>query len=423
MTQQFINIGVVPNDGTGDPLRVAFQKINSNFNDVYPALSGITIPNNTMLGNLSGVTAPAQALTPAQVTANFVNLFTAATSGTVPPSGGGTVNYLRADGTWQPAAPQPNSITNAQLAQAPRLTIKCNPANVTGNVQDFGTPTANQVLQCNAAGTGFQWGPFGTGVQVRGVTWSGGSSQILISGTNDVSIVNPIDMQVTRVSITTKGGTGSCQCDVWSSPVGSYPPTAANTIFSTLPTISSGIVYDDTVLAGVSTPHIPSGNVLTFHLVSTTVFTEIVLSVALTPTQTLVATGYTDAQAVAAVKAAMSNSGNVISTGAVGVITQNTGLGATWGASSIAVPGYMTFPNGLIHQWGTFTAPASGAVTVTFPLAFPSACFGVVNSQGSSTSYGYPFSVSSISPTQFVTDGAAAGGVNAVTCYYFAFGH
>ena len=35
MTQQTINIGVVANDGTGDDLRVAMQKINDNFNEVY----------------------------------------------------------------------------------------------------------------------------------------------------------------------------------------------------------------------------------------------------------------------------------------------------------------------------------------------------------------------------------------------------
>ena len=35
MTQQTINIGVVANDGTGDDLRVAMQKINENFTEVY----------------------------------------------------------------------------------------------------------------------------------------------------------------------------------------------------------------------------------------------------------------------------------------------------------------------------------------------------------------------------------------------------
>ena len=35
MTQATINIGTIPNDGTGDPLREAFDKTNLNFDEVY----------------------------------------------------------------------------------------------------------------------------------------------------------------------------------------------------------------------------------------------------------------------------------------------------------------------------------------------------------------------------------------------------
>jgi hypothetical protein len=35
MAQELINIGQLPNDGTGDPLRVAFQKINNNFTQLF----------------------------------------------------------------------------------------------------------------------------------------------------------------------------------------------------------------------------------------------------------------------------------------------------------------------------------------------------------------------------------------------------
>ena len=35
MTQQVINVGAAANDGTGDPLRQAFNKINSNFSELY----------------------------------------------------------------------------------------------------------------------------------------------------------------------------------------------------------------------------------------------------------------------------------------------------------------------------------------------------------------------------------------------------
>lgn len=35
MAQQIINIGALPNDGSGDPLRTAFNKINNNFAELF----------------------------------------------------------------------------------------------------------------------------------------------------------------------------------------------------------------------------------------------------------------------------------------------------------------------------------------------------------------------------------------------------
>lgn len=35
MAKEVINIGVVANDGLGDPLRVAYTKCNNNFNELY----------------------------------------------------------------------------------------------------------------------------------------------------------------------------------------------------------------------------------------------------------------------------------------------------------------------------------------------------------------------------------------------------
>jgi hypothetical protein len=35
MVQQVINVGTSANDGTGDPLRTAFAKINGNFTEIY----------------------------------------------------------------------------------------------------------------------------------------------------------------------------------------------------------------------------------------------------------------------------------------------------------------------------------------------------------------------------------------------------
>jgi hypothetical protein len=35
MAQEVINVGSAPNDGTGDPLRTAYIKCNSNFGELY----------------------------------------------------------------------------------------------------------------------------------------------------------------------------------------------------------------------------------------------------------------------------------------------------------------------------------------------------------------------------------------------------
>ena len=41
MAQQTINIGVSANDGSGDPLRTAFDKCNDNFTELYNAVTAL----------------------------------------------------------------------------------------------------------------------------------------------------------------------------------------------------------------------------------------------------------------------------------------------------------------------------------------------------------------------------------------------
>lgn len=74
MAQQTIDIGSAPNDGTGDPLRTAFDKANDNFSELYgfspsagaieqgphtiPVLAGAMVANTTS-GAASGTTETA----------------------------------------------------------------------------------------------------------------------------------------------------------------------------------------------------------------------------------------------------------------------------------------------------------------------------------------------------------------------------
>jgi plastocyanin len=45
MAKQTVDIGAVANDGTGDPIRTAMQKINGNFTEVYNSLGGDIVTN------------------------------------------------------------------------------------------------------------------------------------------------------------------------------------------------------------------------------------------------------------------------------------------------------------------------------------------------------------------------------------------
>ncbi len=51
MAQQTINIGAVANDGTGDQLRTAFDKVNDNFVEIYTELGGTSLSNIKISGN------------------------------------------------------------------------------------------------------------------------------------------------------------------------------------------------------------------------------------------------------------------------------------------------------------------------------------------------------------------------------------
>jgi len=74
MAQEFINIGGLANDGTGDPLRTAFGKINDNFTELYA--TKVTTVETTTVGNAANQVifqTPISSLTQAKFQINSVN--------------------------------------------------------------------------------------------------------------------------------------------------------------------------------------------------------------------------------------------------------------------------------------------------------------------------------------------------------------
>jgi hypothetical protein len=95
-------------------------------------------------------------------------------------------------------------------------------------------------------------------------------------------------------------------------------------------------------------------------------------------------------------------------------------------ASLAAANGYTKLPNGIIFQWGNASTSGAGSVAVTFPIAFPNACYGVVPSSVSVLAGGTLDVPSSITTTGFNVDGYQLNGSptirSAHACNWFAFG-
>lgn len=190
--------------------------------------------NNTVLGNVSGGSAVPIALSQTQLTTQ-VNVFTTSLSGAVPASGGGTTNFLRADGTF--AAPAgaggvtsisfgstgltPSTATTGVVVVAGTLAIgsggtgqttkaaaynALSPMTTAGDLEyEASGPTAARLAigstgQVLTVVSGLPaWAPANAGT----VT-SIGSTTLTIAGTSAVPTVNLSTAQVTNIAA---GGT------------------------------------------------------------------------------------------------------------------------------------------------------------------------------------------------------------------------
>jgi hypothetical protein len=130
MTQQIIDVGAAANDGTGEPLRSAFEAVNSNFTEIYtagPVGSNVQIANNT--------------ITTTTTNTNIV----------LKPNGIGVIQ--------------------ANAAVLPSI----------DNVYDIGTPT----LRFDTIYAGFF---VGNGALLTGISGGSGNGQAIVNGTSNVAI-------------------------------------------------------------------------------------------------------------------------------------------------------------------------------------------------------------------------------------------
>lgn len=166
-----LSTGILKSTTTTGALTIAiasdFPVLNQNTTGTAASVTGTNVVTNsnlaqmamnTIKGNNTGGTANAADLTVAQVNA-ILPIFTTSLNGLTPLSGGGTTNYLRADGTWT-SPPGVGTVTSVGLADgstAPIYGITNSPVTGSGTLTfTLSNQSANTVLCGPATGSAAQ---------------------------------------------------------------------------------------------------------------------------------------------------------------------------------------------------------------------------------------------------------------------------
>jgi hypothetical protein len=167
MAYQTVNTGSSANDGTGDQLRTAFDKINDNFSEVYTELGG------TSLSNVS-------------ITANTISTDDANGSLTIAPNGSGTIILANAvSASSNVSVTGKLTVANAAAFSGPANTFvtfgaaDATPSVATGNLFKTGGAVTITALDDSTAGQTITIiSDHAVMYDVTGTTLKGGSTDI-----------------------------------------------------------------------------------------------------------------------------------------------------------------------------------------------------------------------------------------------------
>jgi hypothetical protein len=237
MSQLTINLGTTANDGTGDPLRTAFTKINANFTDLYTQISGLeldaVIPSQT--GNnglylttngsaLSWSSTPAiTSLLPSQ-TGNAGNFLTTNGSGNLswgsitastilPPQSGNSGKYLTTDGagnlSWATVSSSSSSITNnshtLSIDTYGQLNLPISQYSDTVLNGGTGLPVILQTFTSGGSPNSFTFNADGRFIIPAALQFSDGSQQtVAYTGPGGVKYVGILDAYSNNFTVTTQ---------------------------------------------------------------------------------------------------------------------------------------------------------------------------------------------------------------------------
>ena len=187
MAQQLILLGTTPNDGTGDTVRVAFEKTNSNFTELYTAVDNIITQGTvTGTGEVAGITLSGNVV-------NGVGTLTLGGTLAVPIANitatgdKNSTTFLRGDGTWA-ASGSVTSVSGTGTVAGLTLT---GTVTSSGSLTLGGTlavPIANIIATGTASGSTFLRGD---GSWASTLCSVGATFPLVSSGGNDPVIGMP----------------------------------------------------------------------------------------------------------------------------------------------------------------------------------------------------------------------------------------
>lgn len=336
MAKQTIGIGSAPNDGSGDPLRTAFSKINSNFNEVYSSyqMSGTLTANGLIVG--ADITANTTAIKVGTSTINATN-YSGTANNALYLGGAAASQFLT---TTQLAANVATLTANNTLYlggnAAAKFVQNTDSRTLSGNLLFTGT---NNVFQANVTTLGY------------------------LIANDDIIIPRPEG----RIVFCDAGDIGSSTNFMYierSTALGEpcIEFSSYNNINTYFRYSNSGIAYVWTV---DGTGAVVVGNSTVNVSINSTAFSGI--SNNANNLGGVAAANYvqnTDSRTL---------SGNLHFTGSNNVFDSNTvGLGT----STIAANGYTYLPNGLKMNWGVVSANSSDG-NVVFTSAFSTALYTI----------------------------------------------
>jgi hypothetical protein len=178
------------------------------------SIIGSQMPALTIKGNDTGSTAVTADLTVAQVNA-ILPVFTSGLNGVTPASGGGTTNFLRADGTWAAPAGGDGTVTSVSVTPANGVSGSVATATTTPAITiTLGAITPSSVASTGAV-TGTNLSGTNTGDQTitltGDVTGTGTGSFAATIGANRVTLPMMATMATASFLGRNTGGTGNVE--------------------------------------------------------------------------------------------------------------------------------------------------------------------------------------------------------------------